>query len=267
MLNKLTENLSTAKNQKEKGFIPYIMAGDGGLEKLNQTIHYFGELGASAIEIGIPFSDPVADGPSIQAAGLRALEQGITLTDILDELQKSDPAFSIPLIIMTYANPILRMGIQTFAAKCKEAAVSACIIPDVPLEEEQIFKEALNKEGVVLIRLVPLTADAARMAKICDGAEGFIYAVTVNGTTGEQVQLNDVTFKEQINQLKRQTDCPIYAGFGISNAKMANQLYDYCDGIIVGSKVVSALHQGTMQELEQFVGRLNRNKQQTASLL
>ena len=259
MSNKLIEKLSLAKNQEEKGFIPYIMGGDGGLDQLIPTIHYFEDLDASAIEIGIPFSDPVADGPSIQEAGLRALGQEITLKDILKELKNTEKKFSIPLIIMTYANPILRLGIQRFAALCKEASVSACIIPDVPLEEERLFKEALNKVGIVLIRLAPLTADSARMAKLCDGAEGFIYAVTVNGTTGEQAQLQDSALKGQINQLKNYTDSPIYAGFGISTARMANQLYNYCDGVVVGSKIVSALHQGSQQELESFVGELNRN--------
>ena len=265
MSNKLTERFILAKNNGEKGFIPYIMGGDGGLDKLIPTIRYFEKLDASAIEIGIPFSDPVADGPSIQAAGLRALEQRVTLTNILEELRNSGEDISIPLIIMTYANPVLRMGIQTFAAKCREASVSACIIPDVPLEEEQVFKKVLSKEGIVLIRLIPLTADSNRMAKLCEDVEGFIYAVTINGTTGEKTQLNDFAFKEQMNRLKHHTDCPIYAGFGISNAAMANQLYDYCDGIIVGSKIVSALHHNETQELESFIEELDRKKKQTFS--
>lgn len=266
MPNKLVEHFSDTKEHGGKGFIPYIMAGDGGVHQLISTIKYFEELDASAIEIGIPFSDPVADGPSIQEAGLRALKQGVTLTDILDELINTEETIAIPLIVMTYANPVLRLGIQQFAVKCREASVSACIIPDVPLEEELVFKEALNREGIVLIRLVPLTANPSRMAELCDGAEGFIYAVTVNGTTGEQAQLNDEAFKEQILQLKQNTDCPIYAGFGISNAKTANQLYDYCDGIIVGSKVVSLLHQKGHKELESFVKELIRNKaKQTTS--
>ena len=193
------------------------------------------------------------------------MELGVTLTDILEELKNSGEDFSIPLIIMTYANPVLRLGVQTFAAKCREASVSACIIPDVPLEEEHVFKEALSKEGIVLIRLIPLTADSTRMAKLCKEVEGFIYAVTINGTTGEKTRFNDVAFKEQMNRLKRHTDCPIYAGFGISNAAMANQLYDCCDGIIVGSKIVSALHHNETQELESFIENLDRKKKQTTS--
>ncbi|WP_148629794.1 tryptophan synthase subunit alpha [Bacillus sp. E214] len=266
MPNKLVDCFSEAKRSGEKGFIPYIMGGDGGINQLVPTIKYFERLEASAIEIGIPFSDPVADGPSIQEAGLRALEQDVNLEDILNELRNTEETIEIPLIIMTYANPVLRLGISTFAAKCREASISACIIPDVPLEEEQMFKKELSKEGIVLIRILPLTANPTRMAKLCDGAEGFIYAVTVNGTTGEQAQLNDEAFKEQILQLKQNTDCPIYAGFGISNAKTANQLYDYCDGIIVGSKVVSLLHQKGHKELESFVKELIRNKaKQTTS--
>lgn len=266
MPNKVVEYLSDAKKRGEKGFIPYIMGGDGGLHQLVSTIKYFEELDASAIEIGVPFSDPVADGPSIQEAGLRALKQGVTLPDILNELINTEENITIPMIVMTYANPVLRMGIEQFAAMCSEANISACIIPDVPLEEEQMFKEALSKFGIVLIRLVPLTADPTRMEALCDGAKGFIYAVTVNGTTGEQAQLNENAFKEQIQHLMHYADCPIYAGFGISSAKMANQLYDYCDGIIVGSKVVTSLYQGTHQALESFIGELNRKKEkQTTS--
>ncbi len=257
MNNKLSDRLRGQKENGEKGFIPYIMAGDGGLEKLAERIHYLEELGASAIEIGIPFSDPVADGPSIQEAGLRALAKDVNLRSILTEL--SGYRFSVPLIIMTYANPVFQMGPKSFADACMHAGISGCIIPDVPLEEEALFKEDLQKSGIDLIRLVPLTASLERLEALSSGAEGFLYAVTVNGITGEKAELELSFLRERVERLNGLTDIPIYAGFGISNSKTANALLTFCDGVIVGSKIVDALHKEDRKGLEEFTGGLKRS--------
>lgn len=254
MSNKLSERLIMQKEKGKKGFIPYIMAGDGGLELLPETIRYLEGLGVSAIEIGIPFSDPVADGPSIQEAGLRALAEGVNLKSILAELARHD--FTVPLILMTYANPVLQMGPKVFAEAAVLAGVSGCIIPDVPLEEEALFKEPLQESGIVLIRLVPLTASLERLEALSIGAEGFLYAVTVNGITGEKAEIELEEIKEKVKQLNRLTERPIYAGFGISTSQTANQLFSFCDGIIVGSKVVDAIHKNDRNVIEEFINGL-----------
>lgn len=259
MRNQLSETLRNLKENEENGFIPYIMAGDGGLQKLPETIRYLEGVGATAIEIGIPFSDPVADGPSIQEAGLRALAEGVNLRSILHVLSEHD--FSVPLIIMTYANPVLQMGPKAFAEAARRAGVSACIIPDVPLEEEALFKEPLRGEGIVLIRLVPLTASLERLEDLSNEAEGFLYAVTVNGITGEKAELEYRYLQERVEYLKGLTKVPIYAGFGISNPKTANALLAFCDGIIVGSKIVNALHKKELEEIDAFVKGVKRSSE------
>ena len=251
MSNKLTDQLQKRKDNGDKGFIPYIMAGDGGLEQLSETIRYLEGIGAAAVEIGIPFSDPVADGPSIQEAGLRALKAGVNLRGVLSELSKHE--FSVPLIIMTYANPIMQMGPEHFAREAANARVSGCIIPDVPLEEEALFKEPLNDTGIVLIRLVPLTASMERLQALSSRAEGFLYAVTVNGVTGEKAELEQNYLRERVQRLKEMTDTPVYAGFGISNPQTANTLLTFCDGVIVGSKIVDALHHQDREGIGTFV--------------
>lgn len=257
MDNKLSERLRNQKEKGEKGFIPYIMAGDGGLEHLAETIRYLEGQGASAIEIGIPFSDPVADGPSIQEAGLRSLAKGVNLKSILTELSRHE--FSVPLIIMTYANPIMQMGARAFAEEAMRAGISGCIIPDVPFEEEALFKKPLAEAGIVVIRLVPLTASFERLEVLSREAEGFLYAVTINGITGEKGEIELRFLQERVERLKGLTEVPIYAGFGISNAQMANALLAFCDGIIVGSKIVDALHNGDRRGIEEFTAGLKRS--------
>ncbi len=139
------------------------------------------------------------------------------------------------------------------------AGISGCIIPDVPLEEEALFKEDLQKLGIDLIRLVPLTASLERLEALSSGAEGFLYAVTVNGITGEKAELELSFLRERVERLNGLTDIPIYAGFGISNSKTANALLTFCDGVIVGSKIVDALHKEDRKGLEEFTGGLRRS--------
>lgn len=141
-----------------KIFVPYIMAGDGGLECLAERIHFLKECGATAIELGIPFSDPVADGPTIQAAGKRALNNGTTLNKVLTTLQNMKESRAIPIILMTYLNPIYAYGIDKFAEDCNDAGVAGVIIPDLPLEEENLVLNHLQNYGIAFIRLAALTS-------------------------------------------------------------------------------------------------------------
>lgn len=261
MCNKLKEVLDQDQTFNRKGFIPYIMGGDGGLQKMIEQIHCLEKLGATAIEVGVPFSDPVADGPVIQKAGLRAMEVGITLHSILAALSEERNSITIPLIIMTYANPVIRMGVDEFAEKCSQAGIAGCIIPDVPFEEERDFKYALRKRNIILIRLVPLTASLSRIKNLCHEAEGFIYAVTVNGTTGEKDRIPSTYLEERIHLVKEYTAIPVYAGFGISNVDTANELLKFSDGVIVGSKIVSSFHNENYNQIKDFAKGLERTTQ------
>ncbi|MBQ0138351.1 MAG: tryptophan synthase subunit alpha [Kurthia sp.] len=235
----------------EKAFIPYIMAGDGGFEKTREAILYLQDQGATAIEIGIPFSDPVADGPVIEAAGIRALKEGANLQNILALLQLLKPDVSIPLIIMTYLNPIIRYGIANFVKDAEAANIKGLIIPDMPMEESSLLTDYTATTDISLIQLVSLTSPKERMAKITKQAEGFVYAVTVNGTTGEKKEFGEA-LQTHLKQLKQTSQIPVLAGFGISTYETAIEMGKEIDGVIVGSTIVDALHRGDEQTIASF---------------
>lgn len=242
--NKLANN--------EKLFIPYIMAGDGGLDALKDQIIFLESCGVSAIELGIPFSDPVADGPVIQDAGLRSLKTGTTLKGVLDTLKTFIHERNVPIILMTYINPIFNYGIEAFAKDCKASGVSGVIIPDVPYEEEAFLLDPLNSHDIAFIRLAALTSTKERLEKIAKQSEGFLYAVSVTGTTGKRAEHQDRVYK-YLSDLKEQSKVPVLAGFGISNAAQAHKMNESCDGVIVGSTIVDLLYQKKYDEIKTFI--------------
>lgn len=233
-------------------FIPYIMAGDGGLDQLETQIAFLEKCGVTAIEIGIPFSDPVADGPIIQAAGKRSLANGTTLVSVLKKLQSLANKYSTPIILMTYLNPIVAYGIEKFTMDCIAANVDGIIIPDLPLEEEAMITPFLQKQDIALIRLATLTSPADRLKQLTERAEGFLYAVSVTGTTGKRASFrSDV--KRYLQTLKKHSSVPVLVGFGISGPEQARELAEHCDGIIVGSAIVDLLHQKKFDEINIFI--------------
>lgn len=183
---KLDQAFRETLEKGDKLFVPYIMAGDGGLNALVERIQFLEEAGATALELGIPFSDPVADGPTIQAAGLRALEEKVSLRGVLEKLEETKENRSIPIILMTYMNPIFAYGSKDFARDSAKAGVDGLIIPDLPMEEEGRLTGELTENNVALIRLAALTSPKDRLEQIAEKTEGFLYAVTVKGTTGAQ---------------------------------------------------------------------------------
>ena len=253
----LQQAIEQVNTNKRPAFIPYIMAGDGGLANLPSIISRLEKLGATAIEIGIPFTDPVADGPIIEEAGMRALANGTTLKKVIETLQSNRDEFSIPLIFMSYLNPILAYGQEQFAQDAYEAGVRGVIIPDMPLEEKDILHPYLKASNIALIQLISLTSDADRMEKLAKASEGFIYAVTVNGVTGVRQ-----TFKDELAthfaKLKQLTNVPVLAGFGISTAKQVEHFATMCDGVIVGSKIVSAIAGNDWASIERLMAVLKQ---------
>lgn len=243
----------------DKLFVPYIMAGDGGLDVLNERIQFLDQCGASAIELGLPFSDPVADGETIQQAGIRALKSGTTVQGVFDTLTESKDKRSMPIILMTYMNPVYRYGIEAFAKACVEAGVSGLILPDLPMEEEQIVTDIFHQHDLALIRLVALTSPATRQEELKKRTEGFLYAVTVTGTTGERQ-----TFTDRVHQyladLKRDASTPVLAGFGVSSEEQVKTLSGHCDGVVVGSRIVKAFHEGDQEVIK---GLIEASKQST----
>lgn len=236
----------------DKAFVPYIMAGDGGLATLKPTILRLQQLGVSAIEVGIPFSDPVADGPTIEQAGERALASGVTLRKIVKELASFREEITVPLVAMTYLNPILAYGIEEFAHDAKLAGIQGLIVPDMPFEEGALIQPALQAEGIALVQLVSLTSPPERIKKLATASEGFVYAVTVNGITGERASFAN-ELAGHFEQLKALSQIPVLAGFGISTPEQVKSFAEYADGVIVGSKIVTALEQQDWATIEALV--------------
>lgn len=245
--------LETAIRQREgAAFVPYIMAGDGGLDRLIPTIVQLEAMGATAIELGIPFSDPVADGPIIEAAGMRALEQGVTLTDVLNTLIEGKGQFQVPIVLMTYLNPVFRFGIATFFERAAACGVTGVIIPDLPFEESLQLFDGIARHDIAVIPLVTLTSSPKRIETILKQAEGFVYAVTLKGTTGK----TDVFPDELLDHLKtltEQSPVPVLAGFGVHRAEQVRTLGTACDGVVVGSFIVEALHEGRTDEVAALI--------------
>ncbi len=250
--HQLTNAIRSCAERGDKAFVPYIMAGDDGLATLKKTILFLQEIGVTAIELGIPFSDPVADGPVIQAAGERALAHGVTLRSVMEEIATFKEEIKVPLVFMTYVNPVIQYGLEQFVKDCRTNGISGLIIPDLPLEENGFMKEALAASDIALIPLVSLTSPPDRIKKITASAEGFIYAVTVNGITGVRDSF-DEDLGVHFEKLKAISPVPVLAGFGISTPAQVQSMGELADGVIVGSAIVTALHQGALETVKELV--------------
>ena len=225
--------------QDKKAFIAFITCGDPDLETTAAAVREAVKNGASLIELGIPFSDPTAEGPVIQAASLRALQGGVTTDKIFDLVRELRKDVTVPLVFMTYANVVFSYGADRFLDNCKEVGIDGLILPDVPYEEKEEFLESCRKYGVDLISLIAPTSED-RIAMIADEAEGFLYIVSSLGVTGTRTEIK--TDLASIMEVVRQsTDLPCAIGFGISTPEQAKKMSDLSDGVIVGSAIVKLL--------------------------
>ncbi|MFN0090851.1 MAG: tryptophan synthase subunit alpha [Acidimicrobiales bacterium] len=222
-----------------KLLVPYVT---GGLdEEWTTAVRAVAAAGADAIEIGLPFSDPVMDGPVIQEASSRALARGVTPPSLLDELAGLDAG--VPLVVMTYYNLVYRFGHERFAAGLADAGVAGAIVPDLPLEEAGPWCAAADAAGVETVLLAAPTADDARLTRICERARGFVYGVGLLGVTGER-SLLAASATRIASRLKALTDKPVLVGIGVSSAEQAAEVSRVSDGVIVGSALVRRLLEG-----------------------
>ncbi|MCO4636593.1 tryptophan synthase (alpha subunit) [Streptococcus infantarius subsp. infantarius] len=252
MTKTLTKHLQKIKASGKGIFVPYIMAGDHekALDSLFDTITFLENSGASAIEVGISWSDPVADGPVIELAGQRSLANGVNLTAIVQKLQEKQT--TIPLVIMTYINPVYQYGIEKFIADLKNTSVKGLIIPDLPHEHENMVKPYLTNTDIALVPLVSLTTGIERQKTLCKDAKGFIYAIAINGVTGKTGNYRDDLDKHLTN-LKTIADIPVLTGFGVSTPVDIERFNKVSDGVIVGTKIVRGLHEGKTDDVADFV--------------
>ncbi|WP_214801025.1 tryptophan synthase subunit alpha [Exiguobacterium sp. ERU656] len=249
---RLEQAIRTVNDRGEKAFIPYVMGGDGGIDHLPDILAFLERSGATAIEVGVPFSDPVADGPVIQEAGLRALAHEVSLHDVLEAIRVARQETTVPIVVMTYLNPIFRFGIDAFLATCREVGVDGLIIPDLPLEQSAQFFAKHDKQDIALVQLVSLTSPIERIQKIANQSEGFLYAVTVNGTTGGQTTFGE-SLEAHLANVAELSPVPVLAGFGISTPAHVKQLGASVAGVIVGSKIVELLQQEDRSAIEQLM--------------
>ncbi len=245
---------SLRRNQ-ECALIPFITAGDPDLETTAKALQVLDRSGADMIELGVPYSDPLADGPVIQAAATRALQRGTTLERVLQMLKSISPSLRSPIILFTYYNPILHRGIDKFLQQVQEAGVAGLVVPDLPLEESAGLIKPAAQRGIDLILLVAPTSDHERIEAIAHASGGFIYLVSVTGVTGMRTQMQGRVF-DLLQQIRHVTDKPIGVGFGISEPEQARQVREWgADAAIVGSAVVKRLAEGTPEQGLEAIGQ------------
>jgi tryptophan synthase alpha chain len=227
--------LQSAFSKPHPAFVAFITAGDGDTAA---NLDALVEGGADVIELGMPFTDPMADGPAIQSANLRSLGAGTTTADVLQiatDFRARHP--EVPLVLMGYANPMIRRGPEWFAEAAKAAGVDGVICVDIPPEEDQALGPALRDAGISPIRLATPTTDAARLPSVLEGSSGFLYYVSVAGITGLQQAAQD-SIESAVNALKSATDLPIAVGFGVRTPEQASAIGKVADGVVVGSALV-----------------------------
>ena len=222
--------------------MPYICAGDPTQEISGKLLLTLEEAGADLIELGVPFSDPIADGPSVQKASERALVDKISLRRILDMVETLRQETQIPITLMTYYNPIFRMGDAEFCAAAARAGVDGVIIPDLPPEEASALLEAAPAHNIATVFLAAPTSSPDRMRLIASVSTGFIYCVSVTGVTGARASLSD-EIQPMIAELRKQTQKPICVGFGVSTSEQADTVARLADGVIVGSAIVNVIEE------------------------
>ena len=219
-----------------KAFIPFITCGDPSLEVTKQLILAMEEAGADLIELGIPFSDPTAEGPVIMAANERALQGGVTTDDVFDMVHEVREKTDVPLVFMTYANVIFSYGTEKFCERAREAGIAGVILPDVPYEEKEDFRSIFKGYGMALISMIAPTSDD-RIAMIAKDAEGFLYIVSSLGVTGTRTNIT-TDIGAMTAKVKAVSSIPCAVGFGISTPEQARRMAELSDGAIVGSAIV-----------------------------
>jgi len=238
--DRYAEIFARARREGRPALIPYVMAGDPDAETTLAVVRALGEAGADAVELGIPYSDPLADGPTIQAAAQRALEGGISFEGVLDLIDRLGGEGRVPLIAFGYANPVERYGHARFAARLAAAGALGAIVPDLPFEECDALRSDLRARGLGLTQLVAPTTSIDRAASIAAASDGFLYVVSRMGVTGAG-GLDPAPVVEQVRLLRKVTGLPLAVGFGISKAEHVEAIGSVADGVIVGSALIDAI--------------------------
>ena len=253
-MTRIDAKFAELKAEGKKAFVAYVMAGDPDYDRSLELVKGLPGAGVDIIELGLPFTDPMADGPTIQLAGQRALEGGMTLDRTLDlarEFRKDDD--TTPIVMMGYYNPIYNRGVDRFLVDAKEAGIDGLIIVDLPPEEDDELCIPAQKAGLNFIRLATPTTDDKRLPKVLENTSGFVYYVSITGITGAAVpQASDVA--PEVARIKAATDLPVIIGFGIRTPEISREMASVADGAVVGSAIVGAMAEGkSTDEVLSFV--------------
>ncbi len=261
-MNRIDATFEKLRQTGRKAFMPYITAGHPSLAVTREIILALESAGADMLELGIPFSDPIADGPSIQRSSEWALQHGTTPDKILQLVADVRQQSQIPISLMSYYNPIFYRGVSSFCQDAARAGVDGLIVPDVPVEESGPLAEAAQVAGLDLILLVAPTTPPDRMQRIATASRGFVYCVSVTGVTGARDSVSE-DLAPMLTTLRQTTDLPLVVGFGVSNPVQAGLIAQRADGVIVGSAIVDRIHvcrddpQAMLVELHAFTSDLS----------
>lgn len=257
-MGRITEAFNQLRIDGRKGFIPFITAADPDLETTEQLVVVLAECGATVIELGVPFSDPMADGPVIQRASERALKNAPKLADILEIVRRVRKQTSTPIILFSYFNPLLQYGLEQLCRDAKRAGVDGVLVTDLTPEESSVFTEHLHANDLDMIFLVAPTSTDERLKLIAGKASGFIYAVSRAGVTGTQTSVSDEAEK-LVSRVRKFSDLPVAVGFGISTSAQVADVQRYADAVVVGSAIVHELERNLGNEnLPQLIGDFAR---------
>lgn len=256
MSGRIEQTFATLTEKKRKGLVTFVMGGDPDIKTSEQIIAAVVKAGADILEIGMPFSDPMADGATIQAAGLRALKAGTKLKDVISlvkNFRKSDTV--TPIILMGYYNPIYIYGVEAFCRDASKAGADGVILVDLPPEEENEFTVDAVRHGIKLIRLIAPTTGDVRLANLAKSAGGFLYYIAVAGITGDK-SADIAILREKVCHIKSQTALPVAVGFGIKTPQQVKEIAAFSDAVVVGSALVEIVAGGFVQKAADFVKSL-----------
>lgn len=245
-LSRIEERFRELRNEKRAAVIPYLTAGFPSLETSERIFRALAEAGSDIIEVGIPFSDPLADGPTIQRSSQIALSQGVTTRDVLDMIGRLRETLDTPLVVMTYYNLFYRYGLEKFAADAERAGVDGVIIPDLPPEEAGDWLKTASGKLDTIFLLAPTSTDD-RIEKVALATRGFIYCVSLTGITGARDELS-LVLPDFIWRVRSKTDKPLAVGFGISTPEQAKEVAEVADGVIIGSALINVINRGKTQK-------------------
>src|SRR5215208_2893779 len=239
-MSRIAATFSRLRADRQPGLVTYTTAGDPDIPRSAEILKALDRAGADVIEVGVPFSDPLADGPVIQRATERALAAGTTLSGVLDLVGRVRPALRAPIVVFSYANPIMRLGAERFADRAREAGVDGVLVLDLPIEEADDFRAMLTARGIDTILLLSPTTTDERLRKAASLGSGFLYAISRLGVTGARDRLADGA-QEMVQRIRRVSDLPVALGFGISKPEHVREVGLWADAAVVGSALVSII--------------------------